>query len=175
MRDVRLVDYSTPGFIVVYLDTAERPGGSEQLEVQAGLSGLRLHPSTAAVGVGGEVVIHNRADRGVVLSVPSLSRVERVEAGGRIVLAADQAGPLEVFLIGSQEHATVWASPGPWARVDAAGRFTLPDLPPGDFTLRAWRPRFPTTSRDVHLEADQVTEVALEIGVGRGEGASHAH
>lgn len=175
LRDVRFVDYSTPGFTVVYLDAGERPGGTEQLSVEAGMAGVALHPSTGAVGVGGEVVIANRSEREVVVSVPALARVFRIDAGDRITLPAEQAGPLDVFLIGSDEHATVWASPGPWTRVDAAGRFALSDLPPGHFTLRAWRPRFPSASVDVHLRPDEVTNVALEIGVGRGEGASHGH
>lgn len=175
LRDVRFVDYSTPGFTVVYLDAGERPGGTQHLAVEPGMGGVRLRPDTGAVGVGGQIVIENRADREAVVSVPALAGVFRIVPGGRIDLPAERPGPFEVFLIGSEEHATVWASPGPWVRVDRAGRFVLPDLPPGRFTLRAWRPRFPSASVDVRLEPDQITNVSLEIGVGRGGESPHAH
>ena len=160
---------------MVYLDAGQRPGGTERLAIEEGMGGVRLHPGTGAVGVGGKIVVENRAAREAVVSVPALASVYRIEPGAQITLDAERPGPFEVFLIGSDEHATVWASPGPWTRVDRAGRFVLADLPPGSFTLRAWRPRFPSTSLDVQLEPDRITHVSLEIGVGRGGDSPHAH
>lgn len=88
LRDVRLVDYSTPGFTVVYLEAAQRPGGRVELAVEEGLSGLHLSPRVDAVGVGGEVVIANHTGRAAVVSVPSAALVQSIEAGAQLSLRA---------------------------------------------------------------------------------------
>lgn len=175
LHDVRLVDYSKPDSCVVYLDGAGRPGGLAQLAVEQSLSSVRLAPRLAVVGVAGEVVVENRARRAVVVSLPAVERVERIEAGAELRLRVERAGPLEVFLLGADEPARVWVSPGPWVRPDASGRFALTDLPPGYFTLLAWHPRLPSAAAEVDLRPGETAVVNFEIGVGRGESVHESH
>jgi hypothetical protein len=175
LRDVRLVDYSKPEASVVFLDTGSRPGGRIELAAEDAIAGARLAPRFAVVGAGGEIAIENRARRDVVVSVPGVEHVQRIAPGGQWVVSADRAGPLEVFLLGAEEPARVWVSPGPWTQPDASGHFALLDLPPGHFTLRAWHPRLPSATAPVDLQAGATTTVNFEIGVGRGEGAHEAH
>jgi hypothetical protein len=175
LRDARLVDYSKPGASVVYLDLGTRPGGSLALAIEDSVAGPRLAPRFDAVGAGGEVAIANRTKSDVVISIPSLERVERIAAGASLAVRAEQAGALEIFLLGADEPARVWVAPGPWTRPDARGRYVLTDLAPGHVTVRAWHPRLPSASAEVELRADETTALDFEIGVGRGEGAHDAH
>jgi hypothetical protein len=175
LRDVQLVDYSNAGSSVVYLDLGARPGGSAQVAVEESLAGARLTPRFAVVGAGGDVAVVNRTAGEVVVSVPAQGRVERVAAGGSLSLRADRAGPLEIFLLGAEEPARIWVSPGPWVRPDAAGHFVLRGLPPGRAELHAWHPRLPSAKAEVDLRAGETASVNFEIGVGRGEGVHESH
>ncbi len=175
LRDVQLVDYSKPGASVVYLDLGARPGGSAQIAAEESLAGARLSPRFAVVGAGGELVVANRTRGEVVVSVPALERVERIAAGSEWVVRAERAGQLEIFLLGSDEPARVWVSPGPWVRPDATGHFVLTGLPPGRVALRAWHPRLPSAAAEVDLRPGETAVVNFEIGVGRGEGVHESH
>jgi hypothetical protein len=175
LRDVQLFDYSKPGSSVVYLDLGARPGGSAQVAAIESLAGARLDPRFAVVGAGGDVAVANRTGAEIVVSVPALGRVERIAPGGSLPLRADRAGPLEIFLLGSEDPARVWVSPGPWVQPDASGHFALTGLAPGRATLRAWHPRLPSASAEVDLRAGETASVNFEIGVGRGEGVHESH
>jgi hypothetical protein len=175
LRDVQLVDYSKPGSCVVYLDLGARPGGHAEVAVEKALAGARLEPKFTVVGAGGEVAVANRTQSEVVVSVPAEDRVERIAAGASWVVRADRAGPLEIFLLGAEEPARVWVSPGPWVHPDASGRFALTGLAPGRATLRAWHPRLPSAAASVDLRAGETATVNFEIGVGRGEGVHESH
>ena len=131
LRDVRMFDYSKPEASVVFLDTGSRPGGRVELAAEDSIAGARLMPKFAVVGAGGEVAIANRTRGEVVVSVPAAERVERIAAGSEWVVRAERAGPLEIFLLGAEEPARVWVSPGPWTRPDASGRFALTGLAAG--------------------------------------------
>jgi hypothetical protein len=48
------------------------------------------------------------------------------------------------------------------ARPDSLGAFTLPKLPPGTYTLRAWHPRLGETKRS--FEVPKRGDVSLELG-----------
>jgi hypothetical protein len=175
LRDVRFVDYSTPGASVVYLYLGSRPGGQAQLAVVEALAGLRLAPDVEVVGAGGAIAIANRTARAVNVSVPARDLVERIEAGGALPLRDLGPGLLEIFLLGTDRHASVWVTPGPWVRPDADGRFALTDLPPGRYLLRAWHPRLPAWSEEVQLEPGEIRSVEIQLGVGRGEGHHATH
>jgi hypothetical protein len=174
LRDVRMVDYSKPEASVVYLDTGTRPGGRVELAAEDSIAGPRLAPKFAAVGAGGEVVITNRSRAEIIVSVPSVERVERIAAGAQWVVRAERAGPLEIFVLGTEEPARVWASPGPWTRPDASGRYALTGLMPGRFALHAWHPRLPSAAAEVDLRPGETAVVNFEIGVGRSvSGSEH--
>ena len=43
----------------------------------------------------------------------------------------------------------------------ADGRFTLKDLPPGEYTIEAWHERFGTKSVEIAVQANQTAEVTV--------------
>ena len=132
MRDAEMVDYSHPGFSVVYLEDRPSPTGSSEIALRESPIGPRFSPAQSAVGVGGTIVVINETDRVQVLTCPRLDVWIAVDPGERLELDAREAGSIELFLIeGTEAHATVFSSPGPFSVVDAGGNWWLLDQPPG--------------------------------------------
>ena len=124
--DVALVDYSKPGFAVVYLEGEARPGAPVTLALRGSGAGLRFEPDAAAVGVGGRVVLENQSGEARVVSCPAAGLLRRLADGESVELAAEQAGELELFAPdGPEARARVFAAPGPFATVNDAGRYAL--------------------------------------------------
>lgn len=169
MQGTALVDYSTPGFAVVYVAGGERPGGRASVSVRDTLVEPRLEPATLAIGAGGRIVLENASAASHIVSYPAAKLVRRLEPGGRLEIEVPHAGEQGLFLLDVPDAATtLFVAPGPYAVVSTSGAFTLDDLPPGTHELRAWHPRFPPVGHRVELAPDTSQRVDLEMGVGIG-------
>jgi hypothetical protein len=170
--DTGLVDYSKPGFAVVYL---ERGAGGEiaaDLAIRTRAGAVAIEPAHAATAVGGEIALRNVDAEPHVVSLPGLGLVRALAPGDRLVVPAERAGALEVFVPGSSDAtATVFVSPGPFATVNESGRFEILEVAPGPNRVGVWHPRLPPAGRDVALAAGRIARVDLEIGVGRAQDA----
>jgi hypothetical protein len=176
LGDVRLVDYSQPGFAVVYVSGAEPPAGLLELSIRESRVGPRIDPPEGAVGASGRIAVTNRTSADHLVSYPAASRVERLPAGERLELAVARPGEQSIFLLSAPEvAATVFAAPGPFTPVSTSGRFALTDLAPGETELRVWHPRFPPAMRRVDLRPDAQLRIDFELGVGRSDDDGHAH
>lgn len=172
--DAELVDYSKPGFAVVYLDApaAAAPERPLVLIIRGSAQGATLEPAAAAVAVGGEILVRNGDDRPRVVTVPAAGVLRALAPGDSLAIPAREGGEVAIFVPdapGAEAH--VFAAPGPFAAVDAVGRFELLDVEPGARRIHAWHPRFPPSARSVELAAGRVLRVDLEIGVGLPEQA----
>ena len=168
LAGTELVDYSKPGFAVVFADDTESERGRVALAIRSTAAGLRLEPADAALGVGGELVVQNQSGEARVVSVPSGGVVRRLAPGGSLTLAVATPGEWPVFLLDAPgEQALVFAAPGRYAVVSETGRFALPDLPPGRRRLHAWHPRFPSASSWVELAPGRLARVDFELRVDR--------
>jgi hypothetical protein len=171
--DTGLVDYSRPGFAVVYLERGSGGGAaSGMLAIRAGAGGVAIEPSYAATSVGAGVELRNLDTAPHVVSVPAAGLVRALAPGDRLLLPAGRPGALEVFVPGeSAAAATVFVAPGPFAAVSESGRFEILEVAPGPNRIGVWHPRLPPAARDVALAAGSVARVDLEIGVGRTQGS----
>jgi hypothetical protein len=173
LRDITLVDYSRPGFAVVYLDDGSSPGGSAELSLRSSVRSVRLDPERAALGAGGVLRIRNATDLAHVVSLPGSGIVRRIGPGERFETVLG-AGPHEVIVLDTDAEAIVFAAPGPLARVRSDGSFELRDLAPGPALVRTWHPRFPSAERRVELGAGEAQRLDLEVGVDLIGGERHA-
>jgi hypothetical protein len=165
LRDVEFVDYSRPGFAVVYAE-GPAPGGRAQLAIRGGAVRTRLEPEHAALGSRGSIAVENASDAAHVVSLPGVGFVHRLAPGEVAEVPVGGAGEQEVFLLDVPgAEARVFAAPGPYTVVSDSGRYALRDLEPGPHRLAVWHPRFPPVSRVVDLPADAVVRVDLELGV----------
>lgn len=166
-RDAELVDYTRPGFAVVYLASGAAPASSLELTVRRGLSGVRLEPAHGALGAGGEIAVTNRTREAHAVSCPDAGLLRSLAPGETLRFAAPASGALALFVPDAPDaRADVFVSPGAFATLDAAGRYELLGVEPGTHVLRTWHPRFPPTERPVELSAGRLLRLDLEIGVG---------
>jgi len=173
LRDVEFVDYTRPGFAVVYAEAASAPGGELAFTIQDWRVSTRIEPENGAVGAAGRVVVRNESADAHLVSYPAADLVRKLEPGDELAIPVPRAGEQAVFLLDGQSSATFFAAPGPFAVVSAAGTFELTGLKPGPQRLRIWHPRFPTAVEDVVLEPDAALQVDFELGIGRGEHDAH--
>jgi hypothetical protein len=170
LEDVRLVDYSRPGFVVLYLEPGTPPRGDAALAIVEGRLRPRLEPAYAALGAGGAVLVTNQSGAPQVLSCPRAELVARLAPGESARIEAREPGELRIHLVDAGgESATVFVAPGPYALADAVGGFAFAGLAPGRFTLRAWHPRLPPAARELALAPGEARRVDIEIGVGLAE------
>lgn len=167
LRDVSFVDYSRPGFAVVYLEGTPSPGGLATLRIRDGRLRPYLDPAHAAVGVGGTLRVENASAVAHVLSLPDADRVSRLAPGEAVEVALTQPGAHPLFVLDlPEERGQIFVAPGRFAVTSASGRFELRDVPPGRLRLGAWHPRFPPAARDLELVPGRALRVDLELGVG---------
>lgn len=174
LADVALVDYSRPGFAVVYAEDGAPPpaGAPVRLAIRSGPLGPRLEPAHAALAAGGELTIDNETGDARLVSCPAAGLVRRLEPGASLAIAVSGPGEWPVYLLDAPgEPARVFAAPGPWTVASEAGRFQLADLAPGRHRLVAWHPRFPPAAATVELASGSALRVDLELRV---DGAQRA-
>ena len=163
LRDVRLVDYSRPGFAVIYA-SAPPAGGQLELTVVQRARSAHIEPAHAVVGAGGELTVHNAADVAHVISAPELGFVRRLEPGERLSLRLGREADLRVYLLDAPGvESRVFVAPGPYAEADASGRYSLADLAPGPTRLRIWHPRFPPAERELELTAGALVRADFQL------------
>lgn len=177
LADVALVDYSRPGFAVVYAeDGAPAPAGAPlRLAIRNGALGPRLEPAHAALSAGGALEVANETADARLVSCPAAGLVRRLEPGASLAIPVPAQGEWPVYLLDAAgEPARVFAAPGRWAVASDAGRFELADLAPGRHRLVAWHPRFPPAATTVELASGSAVRVDLELQVGAGTEAAGA-
>ncbi len=167
LRDVELVDYTRPGFAVIYLEGTPSPEGTASFQIRDGTLRPYLEPAHAAVGVGGTLRLTNASVRAHVLSFPDADLVRRLEPGEVLELLLPEPGEHPLFLLDEPEElGRLFVAPGRFAVASEAGRYELREISPGHLRLRAWHPRFPPISRDLELAPGRAERVDLELGVG---------
>jgi hypothetical protein len=170
LADVELVDYTQPGFAVVWAEGSPPAGGRVLLSVRRGAARVEIDPPHAALGVGGVLAVENRDTEEHVLSCPAAGVVRRLAPGAALEIELTARGEAGVFLLDvPSSQARVFASPGPFRVVSASGRYELAGLHPGPGRVHAWHPRFPPASASLDLAAGQRMRLDLELRVDRPE------
>ena len=166
LRDVRFVDYSRPGFSVVYLESPPVSDDAVALAIRESVSRLRIEPATAAVSVAGHIAIANETTRAQVVSDPQAGRVYRLDPGQKVRVEHPDEGPHAFHLLGSPGvEARVFVAPGPYSLVSPRGRFELSDIEPGTGTIHAWHPRFPSFETEIDVAAGARVRVDVALGL----------
>jgi len=172
VADAVLVDYSKPGFAVVWADGAAPPATAATLAIRNGVDQAVFDPPHVALGAGSAITVTNDTAEPHLLSCPRAGLVRRLAAGQSVAIAAAEPGEWPLFLLdAANAGASAFAAPGPFQVVSSAGRFALSDLAPGPTRLHAWHPRFPAAATAVDLASGRATRVDLELRVDAPEGA----
>jgi plastocyanin len=167
--------------IVVYIERV--PDGAAASASERGSErpmlrqhGERFAPHVLPVVRGATVDFPN--DDALFHNVFSLSRAKdfdlgRYPRGASRSVAFDRPGVVPVFChIHSDMSAVVLVLDNPYfASPDADGRYTIPRLPPGDYTLVAWHERIRPITHRLHVEPGQVAHVDFSIPLPAGDAA----
>jgi hypothetical protein len=166
MRDVELVDYSKPGFAVVYAGEATRPGGSAEIAIRDTRIEPRFEPAELAIGAGGHLTIVNDTGDSHMLSYPAAGLFERIKSGTKLEIDVPDSGEQHMFLVDVlSAEAVLFVAPGAYDVVSTSGEYELRNLEPGAVDVHAWHPRFPPAVRRVELTPDASMRVDLQMGV----------
>lgn len=166
LRGVEFVDYSRPGYAVVYVPDAEPQVDPLRLTIRATSVRTRFEPENGTVGVGGVIIVENASDEAHVVSAPSLGYLGRLAPGETRELQTAEAGVQGVYLLTRPDvEARVFVAPGRYAVATPTGRYALRGLRPGVHPVRVWHPRFPPTAASARLEDGRALRLDLEVSV----------
>jgi plastocyanin len=79
----------------------------------------------------------------------------------------DQPGKVDVYCsIHANMHCVVLVLPNPYfAKTDADGHYTITNVPPGKYKLKAWHERVPADSREITVPETGVTNVDFTLTI----------
>jgi hypothetical protein len=79
----------------------------------------------------------------------------------------DKTGRVDVFCsIHANMHCVVLVLENPYfAMADANGRYTIPDVPPGTYKLKAWHERMPPQTQDITVSNETEVKVDFVLGI----------
>lgn len=108
-----------------------------------------------------DVLFHN------VFSLSSAKGFDlgRYPRGSARSVRFERSGAVQVFChIHSDMSAVVLVLDNPYfASPDADGRFTIPGLPPGDYTVVAWHERIRPVAHEIHVDAGGTSHADFDI------------
>ena len=165
LRDVEFVDYTRPGFSVVYSDGAP-PADRAAIAIRASTSRLRMEPAENIAGPAGAILVHNDTDAPRIVSDPVEGLIREIAAGQTLRIEKPKPGLHTLHVVGEADLAArVFVAPGPFARVSARGRYVLRGLAPGPHSLHAWHGRFAPVTHHLELLPNERRELDIAIGV----------
>lgn len=176
LRDVSLVDYSSPGFAIVFVDHGPAPAAPARVTIRTSRFGTAFDPALVVLGAAGKLSIRNETATRHILSYPAAKLVVALGPDEAVDIDIPRSGEQALFLLDAPEATnTIFAAPGAFSRVSGSGRYVLSDLEPGEHRIHAWHKRFPSASKSIDLQLNSVIKLDFDLGVGRGGGHAHAH
>ena len=156
--------------VVVFLSDVKAPSPPTRMRVQVVQKGEQFLPPVTAVTVGSTVEFPN-ADP-FFHNVFSLSRARtfdlgRYPSGESRERSFPRAGVVKVFCdIHSHMSALIMVLEHAWFTIpNEAGAFSLPPVPPGDYTLVAWHERIGEQRQRIRVTAGATVQTAFTLPV----------
>ena len=153
---------------VVWIEPASGTAAAARTTAQIAMEGKQFVPHVEVVTVGSTVNYPNHDPfRHNVFSKsgPTEFDLELYGRGQARQFQFDRAGVYPIFCnIHARMVAYVVAIASPWsARPGADGRFELPALPAGNYTLKVWHERGGQSTHPLTLPADAATPLQLQL------------
>ena len=154
--------------VVIYLE-GQLP--SKPVTVTMEQKNRRFYPDTVVIPAGSSVSFPNRDP--IFHNVFSLSKLTAFDLGN---YPKDQTRTVMfpkpgMIFVGCNLHpnmgGVIVVSPNQWCtKADAEGRFTLPDAPPGSYTVVAWHKAAGFFRQTVRIDEDRVPNIQFLIPLG---------
>jgi hypothetical protein len=164
------VDYSNLQDIIVWLEPAKTATSGAARGVELEIDPKRPDPTVHPASVGRVITFRNRTTRPLPLYsvsdgndfelrpiAPGATATYTVRSEGLIELLSNPAEP---------PIAQVYAAPSPFvARTRSGKGVSFNDVPPGSYRVMSWHPRLPSSSTNLDLQPDKVSETTITVGV----------
>jgi len=167
------IDYDRLRDFVIYIDQP-MPASATAAPLRAAITTQRdasFEPHVLPVAMGTTVRWPNEDD--IYHNVYSTSDPKQFDLGfykkEKVPeLLFDQAGRVDVFCaIHTKMHCIILVVPNTYfATADAKGHFTIRNVPPGTYKVRAWHERLPSQTKEVVVPAEGDVTVDFKLGVG---------
>lgn len=167
LRDVVLVDYTRPGFVVVYADDQRPSDARSRLAIRRIRTRVRMEPAESIAGIEGEIILTNETSSEHTVSDATAGVIRMLPPGAELRIVDPTPGLHRIRILGAAETgADVFVAPAHSIQVSESGRYELAGLSPGPHRIHAWHPRLPPTVRRIVLPPDRSLRLDLPIGVG---------
>jgi plastocyanin len=171
---VEKIDYDRLQDFVVYIDqpVAEaNPTPPPRATVTTTQRDANFDPHVLAVAVGTTVRWPNEDE--IFHNVFSMSDTKQFDLGyykktdNAPEIVFERAGLVDVFCaIHSRMHCIILVLPNRFfAKADDKGRFTIPNVPPGTYKLKAWHERLPAKTLEVVVPAQGEVKVNVTLSL----------
>jgi plastocyanin len=171
------VDYSAMRDFVVYIDGLTVTNASTATDVlqvatmKVAQKGAVFSPHVLPVLAGTKVEWPNNDD--IFHNVFSMSDARQFDLGlykgpaPEKAVIFDQPGKVDVYCsIHADMHCVVLVLANPYfAKTDADGHYTITNVPPGNYKLKAWHERLPADSREITVPETGVTNVDFTLTI----------
>lgn len=166
------INYSELRDFVVYIDHVAAPGAKPPKPVLKTISqkGATFTPHITPILVGTTIEWPNQDD--IFHNVFSISEAKQFDLDlykspeiKRVPF--DKPGRVDVFCsIHTTMNCVILVLENPWfAMSDARGAYTITNVPPGTYTLKAWHERLPIASKQVVVPKDGDAKVDFTLGI----------
>jgi plastocyanin len=171
---VEKIDYDHLRDFVVYIDQdvpGANGGGPALATVTTTQRDANFEPHVMPVAVGTTVRWPNEDD--IFHNVFSMSDAKQFDLGyykkeRTPDIVFDKVGQVDVFCaIHSKMHCIILVVPNRYfAKADAQGRFTIPDVPPGTYKVKAWHERLPAKVQTIVVPASGEVKADFVLSLG---------
>lgn len=167
------VDYDRLTDFVIYIDApvadVTPPGSNPPVAITTQKNAV-FDPHVLAIAAGTTVKWPNEDD--IYHNVFSMSETKEFNLGlyhqeKTPLVTFDKPGRVDVFCaIHSQMYCIILVVPNHhFVKVDANRTFTIKDVPPGTYKLRAWHERLPSQVKEVVVPAEGEVRVDFNLGL----------
>lgn len=166
------IDYDRLEDFVVYIDAPVPGAAAPHLAAAMSQRSVAFEPHVLAIPVNTPVTWPNLDS--IYHNVFSMSDAKVFDLGLKTnkdkpeEVVFDRPGRVDVFCaIHAKMHGIILVVPSPFlAKVAAHRRYTITDIPPGTYPLRAWQERLPPLEKTVTVPAQGSVEVDFDLGFG---------
>lgn len=164
------VDYKNLSDIIVWLEPTARASSVAKPPHAIGVDPQKPSNHVHAASVGQTIDFRNTSSRPIVLySVSDGNEFELppTPSGASASFTPKSEGLIEILADPAKPPiAQIYVAPSPWvARARAGQTVKFDNVPPGEYRIIAWHPRLPSSTSKTTLQAGQVTNSTITIGV----------
>jgi hypothetical protein len=178
LQSLELAEDGGIGQAIVYLNVAGVPGPATNTAALLDQRDCAIEPRVQIARSGAQLILRNHDPILHVVRLDLLSNTNPPAALATI--AAPYAGFERKFLLPAYKDPTLlrvcgingheWMTsyiavlPHPWSAVtDGAGKFTIPDVPPGAYRLKVWHETLGATTVDVTIATNRSAQVNVTL------------